>query len=189
MLMRMRREKMNRLNRGDPARPSAGWATRSAIGWAAAGGVSFWLPAAIVSLVLHQAAGLWTLNLAPLAGLALLGAVCWKGLRTEPRWAWALAGVYILGPTFMLLPSVVLHTVPQPDVATRGVWLAVFCIFPPMTIWIAVLNGMIFSVLAATVSLPLLAVRPWGRTPRPGAAPFEARVTSAAFPKLPRRPK
>jgi uncharacterized membrane protein YagU involved in acid resistance len=32
-----------------------------------------------------------------------------------------------------------------------------FCLFPPITLWMALLNGMIISVLIATVTLPFLA--------------------------------
>lgn len=60
----------------------------------------------------------------------------------------------------MLAPSLILHVPSSPWIPGESLWMVLFCLFPPMTLWMAVLNGMIFSVLIATVTLPLLAVYP-----------------------------
>lgn len=57
----------------------------------------------------------------------------------------------------MLLPTLFLHSAQSPAIPGEMVLLVLFCLFPPMTVWIAVLNGMIASVLAATIVLVLLA--------------------------------
>ncbi len=126
--------------------------------WVAVGGLSFWLPGMVIAAVLHQNVSLWTLNLVPLAGLTLLGAATWLATKHLPNWGWVLTGVYILGPVSMLAPSVILHIPSSPKIAEENLWMVLFCLFPPMTLWMAVLNGMIFSVLIATVALPFLAV-------------------------------
>ena len=120
------------------------------------GGLSFWLPAIVVAAALHQNENLWTLNVVPLAGVTLLGATSWIATKHLPKWGWVLAGIYILGPVSMLAPSVFLHVPSSPNVPGEGAWMFFFCLFPPMTLWMTVLNGMIFSVLIATVTLPFL---------------------------------
>jgi hypothetical protein len=130
---------------------------KSRLYWIAVGGLSFWLPTIVVSAALHQDVDPWTLNLLSLAGVTLLGAASWIGTKHLPRWGWVLAGIYILGPVCMLAPSVFLHVPSSPHVPGENTWLFLFCLFPPMTLWMAVLNGRIFSVLIATVALPFLA--------------------------------
>lgn len=125
--------------------------------WIAVGGLSFWLPAIVAAIALHQNANLWTLNAVPLAGLALLGVATWIATKHMPEWGWVLAGIYILGPVSMLAPSVFLHAPSSANVPGENTWMFLFCLFSPMTLWMAVLNGMIFSVLIATVTLPFLA--------------------------------
>ena len=124
--------------------------------WIALGGLSFWLPVIIVAAALHQNVNLWTLNVFPLAGVILLGAASWIGTKHLPKWGWVLAGIYILGPVSMLAPSVLLHVPSSPNIPGESTWILLFCLFPPMTLWMAVLNGMIFSVLIATITLPAL---------------------------------
>jgi hypothetical protein len=125
--------------------------------WIAVGGLSFWLPAIVAAAALHRNAILWTLNAVPLASVALLGVATWIGTKHVPEWGWVLAGIYILGPVSMLAPSVFLHASSSANVPGENTWMFLFCLFPPMTLWMAVLNGMIFSVLIATVTLPFLA--------------------------------
>jgi hypothetical protein len=121
--------------------------------WLAIGGLSFWLPLDVVATALHQNVDLWILNVVPLAGLALLGVVSWIAAKRLPKWGWVLAGIYILGPVSMLAP--------------------LFCLFPPLTLWMAGLNGTIFSVLIATLILPFLAYRERSvRDPEPAKSPF-----------------
>lgn len=130
---------------------------KSGLYWIALGGLSFWLPAIVVNAVLGQKSNLWTLNVVPLAGLALLSVASWISTKHLPKWGWVLAGIYILGPISMLAPSVFLDGPSSPDVPGENAWVFLFCLFPPMTLWMAVLNGMIISVLIATVTLPFLA--------------------------------
>jgi hypothetical protein len=125
--------------------------------WSAVGGLSFWLPAMVVAAAFHEDLNLWALNVIPLAGLTLLGAASWIATNHPPKWGWVLAGIYILGPVSMVAPSVFLHVPSSPNVPGENIWMFLFCVFPPMTLWMAVLNGMIFSVLIATVTLPFLA--------------------------------
>ena len=134
--------------------------------WMAAGGISFWLPCIVAVAALHQNLNLWKLNALPLAGLALLGAASWICTRHLPRWGWVLTGIYILGPVSMLVPSVFLRVQASSNVPGEKAWMFLFCLFPPMTLWLALLNGMIFSVLIATVTLPLLAAYQRGRALR-----------------------
>jgi|SRR5580692_9077763 hypothetical protein len=125
--------------------------------WVAVGGLSFWLPAIVVNVALGQKSNLWTLNVVPLAGVTLLGVASWIGTKRLPKWGWVLAGIYILGPVSMLAPSVFLHVPSSLNIPGENAWKFLFCLFPPMTLWMAVLNGMIFSVLITTVTLPVLA--------------------------------
>lgn len=134
--------------------------------WVSAGGISFWFPSIVAVAALHQNVNLWKLNVLPLAGLALLGAASWIGTRHLPKWGWVLAGIYILGPVSMLAPSVFLRVPASPSVPGEKIWMFLFCLFPPMTLWLALLNGMIFSVLIATVTLPFLAAYLRGRASR-----------------------
>jgi hypothetical protein len=125
--------------------------------WIAVGGLSFWLPTILVAAAFHQHLNLWALNVFPLAGVTLLGAANWIATRHLPKWGWVLAGIYILGPVSMLAPSLFLHVPSSPNVPGESTWMLLFCLFPPMTLWIALLNGMIYSVLIVTVTLPFLA--------------------------------
>ena len=126
--------------------------------WIALGGLSFWLPVMVVNAALDQKSNLWTLNVVPLAGVALLGVASWIGTKHLPKWGWVLAGIYILGPVSMLAPSVFLHVPSSPNIPGENTWTFLFCLFPPMTLWMALLNGMLFSVLIVTAALPFLAV-------------------------------
>jgi hypothetical protein len=122
------------------------------------GGLAFWLPAVLLSALLRWNASAVALNAASLAGLALVSLVA-LARRGVPRWGWALLGVYVLGPGAMFLASA-FNRIPT-TMALPGdwIWTTVFCLLPPMTLWFAMLNGMIVSVLLATVALPLLALR------------------------------
>jgi hypothetical protein len=131
---------------------------KSRLYWVAVGGLSFWLPAIAVAAVLRQNVNLWTLNLVPLAGLASLGWATWLATKRAPKWGWVLVGIYILGPVSMLAPSMIFHIPSSPTIPGETMWTVLFCLFPPMTLWMALLNGMLFSVIAVTVILPFLAV-------------------------------
>jgi hypothetical protein len=130
-------------------------AMRNKLCWLAVGGLSFWIPAIVVETAL-QNANLWTVNIPPLAGLALLSAASWIVTKHLPKWGWVLAGIYILGPVSMMAPSVYIRPSPA-KIPGQNTMMLLICLFPPMTLWLALLNGMIFAVLIATVILPLLA--------------------------------
>jgi hypothetical protein len=140
--------------------------------WITAGGLSFWIPAMVVVAALHQDVSLWSLNVVPLAGVALLCVATWIGTKHMPRWGWVLAGIYILGPVSMLAPLAFVHAPPSPANSGGTLILILLCLFPPTTLWLSLLNGMIFSVLIATVTLPLLAAYLSGRDVRSGSALF-----------------
>jgi hypothetical protein len=130
----------------------------NALRWITIGGLSFWLPVIILGTVLRQDEDhLFTLNVVPLAGVALLGAVSWISTKNLPRWGWVLAGIYTLGPISMLSPSII-HSIIHPTASVPGmpIWLWVLLLLPPVTLWMSLLNGLIFSVLIATVVLPFL---------------------------------
>jgi hypothetical protein len=130
---------------------------RNKLFWIVVGGLSFWLPAIIVGVALHQNVNTVLLNVVPLAGLVLAGAISWMYTKHFPKWGWVLAGIYILGPISMLAPSAFFHAPSSASIPEEKLWIFLFCLFPPMTLWMALLNGMIFSVLIATVTLPFLA--------------------------------
>jgi len=132
--------------------------------WIAVGGLSFWLPAILVAAALHQDVNAIVLNVVSLAGLILLGTVSWIYTKHLPKWGWVLAGIYILGPISMLAPSAFFKA--PASIPGEKIWLILFCLFPPMTLWMALLNGMIFSVLIATVALAFLAVYQKGQAPQ-----------------------
>ena len=98
------------------------------------------------------------LNLAPVAGLVSLGLFTWLHNHIAPKWGWVLTGIYVFGPAAMLLGST--FTRFSPSVSHPGDWFwdLVFCLFPPMTLWMATLNGMIVSILFVSAVLPLLAL-------------------------------
>lgn len=137
--------------------------------WIVLGGLSFWLPAIVDYAFLDQNASWFVSNVLSLAGLALLGVATWLVSRQLPKWGWVLAGIYILGPALMMAPTAFIHGPPSVSVPGGSVWIVLFCLFPPMTLWMALLNGMIFSVLIATVTLPFLAVYLRGPGLQPGS--------------------
>jgi hypothetical protein len=131
---------------------------KSRLFWIVVGGLSFWLPASVVNSALDQKSNLWTLNVVPLVGVALLGAASWTITKHLPKWGWVLAGIYILGPVSMLAPLAFARIPSSPADSGGNLILVLLCLFPPSTLWFSLLNGMLFSVLTATVALPFLAV-------------------------------
>jgi hypothetical protein len=129
---------------------------RDKLYWITVGGLCFWLPAIAVSRVIPDV-NLWALNVIPLASLGLLGVAGWKDALRPPKWGWVLAGIYVLGPACMVIPSVLL----QPGAPAHpgdNLRLILICLFPPMTLWLSLLNFMIFAVLTASLVLPFLAM-------------------------------
>jgi hypothetical protein len=125
--------------------------------WIAVGGLAFWLPAVLLSAMYRWNVSALALNVVSLAGTALLGLITWVTVRKLPRWGWVLAGVYIFGPTAILVASAFARMAPTTSLPGDWIWRVMFCLLPPMTLWLASLNGMIFSVLLVTMALPLLA--------------------------------
>ena len=133
-------------------------AMRHKLFWIAVGGLAFWLPAVVLSAMYRWNVSTVALNLASLTGIALVGLITWGTARRMPRWGWVLAGVYILGPSAMLVASAFARIPPAPNLPGDWIWRIMFSLLPPMTLWMATLNGMIFSVLLVTIALPLLAL-------------------------------
>jgi len=142
---------------------------KSRLYWIVVGGLSFWLPAITVNACLNQKSNLWTLNVVPLAGVTLLGAANWIGTKHLPKWRWVLAGIYILGPVSMLAPLAFSRIPTSPANSGGNLMIVLLCLFPPSTLWFSLLNGMLFSVLIATLALPFLAAYLRGPSLRPGS--------------------
>jgi hypothetical protein len=121
----------------------------------ALGGLAFWMPFVLLSAVYKSSVSIIALNLASVAGLGLFSLIS-RNIRK--KWGWVLAGVYVLGPTAMLASAAVARITPSTTSPRHWVWLVTFCLLPPMTLWLALLNGVIFSVLLVTLVLPLLSL-------------------------------
>ncbi len=115
------------------------------------GGLAFWLPYIVLAAVSRENAGLFWLNAASLLGLTMLGLVSWTRLH-RVEWGWLLAGVYILGPISVFTESAISGRFQFADYHS---WLVavLFCLFPPVTLWLSLNNGMFLSVLIATFLL------------------------------------
>lgn len=135
--------------------------------WMATGGIAFWLPVYFVAEVMGGPLETIILNLAPLAGLAILAWMYRKHHGASPNWGWVLAGIYFLGPILLLAPGLIRSAIN--GTSFKGGWLDLFMLLPPMTLWLALLSGTIFAVLTATVVLPVLANRPPSTTRSPGS--------------------
>ncbi|HEY8056183.1 MAG TPA: hypothetical protein VIE13_09770 [Terriglobales bacterium] len=123
--------------------------------WVLGGGLSFWIPALLAGYL----NGSTTLvNLAAVLGVALFGVIAKQFGTRRPRWGWILVGVYVLGPPVMLAPSA--FAASTAPVEHHLMWALLFCAFPPITLWMSLLNGTIFSLLATTAGLAVLATRP-----------------------------
>src|ERR1039458_7008102 len=131
---------------------------RQKLFWIVMGGLAFWLPTVVLSAIYRWSVSTVALNLASLTGTAVVGLMTWVTVKRMPRWGWVLAGVYILGPTAMLVASAFARILPTTNLPGDWIWRVMFCLLPPMTLWMATLNGMIFSVLLVTIALPLLAL-------------------------------
>jgi hypothetical protein len=124
--------------------------------WIVAGGLAYWLPVVLVSAVYRESLSVVTINVASVAGLLILGVTTWARGKPAPRWGWALVGIYILGPSAMLLAASFGRGPSPPDLPGDWLWMVLVCALPPMTLWLATLDGMIFSVLFVSVALPIL---------------------------------
>ncbi len=133
----------------------------SKIYWLIIGAATFWVPAIYASHFLPQL-NVVMLNAIPLACMILLGIIC-RLLNRSPRWALVLAGIYVLGPVLQLAPSMFTHASPLPSAIHEKMWLLALCLFPPVTLWLALLNGLLYSLLIGTAALTAMA---FGQMPR-----------------------
>jgi hypothetical protein len=121
--------------------------------WIAIGGLSFWLPYVVVMVAFHEDVDWGPLNAVALAGVTVLCAASWLVTKKPPEWGWILAGIYILGPASMFAISLFRDVPFSPDAPGEYLWLLFFLLFPPMTLWISLVSGMLLSLLLATVIL------------------------------------
>jgi hypothetical protein len=126
--------------------------------WIAVGGLAFWVPALMLSAIYRRNVSILALNICSLAGIVLLGLISRITSGRMPDWGWVLAGIYVLGPAAIMASSSFDRLSPLIHHAGDWIWFVVLCLFPPMTLWLATLNGMILSVLLVTVVLPLAAI-------------------------------
>lgn len=125
--------------------------------WIIVGGLVFWLPVVLISVVSGLNANWTVLNITPLVSLALLASLSWIKNKRLPEWGWVLAGIYILGPAAMLIASSFARVQPSASLPDDRLWSIAFGFFPPMTLWMATMDGMILSVLTVTIVLLILA--------------------------------
>jgi hypothetical protein len=133
--------------------------TRDRLYSIAIGGLIFWLPAIALAAISHQNVSVLWSNIASLVGLVGLLILDWIYFKWTIRLNWGLAGVYILGPISLLTIAVLTGAVPPwGEGRQRLLFDLVVCLLPPMTPWLSLLSGQIFSVLAVTIALPLLEI-------------------------------
>jgi hypothetical protein len=123
-----------------------------------AGGLAFWLPVVVVCAVFRDP-GLLPLNILPILGLVALALIDRIGKQRAINWNWALAGIYILGPISILTASAFSggHFPPLTD-RSSGLFWALVCFFPPMTLMLSFYIFTILPLLVASVALPLVAL-------------------------------
>jgi hypothetical protein len=126
--------------------------------WIAAGGLSFWLPVIMIYAIFWDRTNTVALNVGSVLGLVILGLACKVYKKKMPRWGWVLAGIYILGPSAILTTGAFTKIQSSPAIHGGNYILLILCLFPPTTLWFSLLDGTLFSVVAATVGLPLLAI-------------------------------
>jgi len=131
---------------------------RRAALWSVCGGLAFWLPLVLIDAVFGWRADLIPSNLASLAGLGILAGTT-RIRRITPSWGWILTGIYVLGPAAMLLGGSLTQVPGQHSIPGEARVLVLISLIPPMTLWLALLNGMIFSVLPVTVVLAVMSGR------------------------------
>ena len=131
--------------------------TKSRLIWVATGGLAFWLPWSVVSVAAPDS--FWSQIIAPLVGLLCACGVL-VARSTSPRWGWALAGIYIVGPTAMLLTAS-LTGAPPIDGWLEWLFFLAICLFPPMTLWLALLGG---APLVAVIVASVLVFVAWERS-------------------------
>lgn len=128
--------------------------------WLVLGGLGFWVPFVLLFAIYRSSVSMLALNLLPVAGLALLSLISWIIRKKMPRWGWLLAGVYVFGPVAMLSSAAFTRISPSAGAPGHWIWFVTLSLIPPMTLWLALLNGVILSVLFVTLALPLLLLLP-----------------------------
>jgi len=126
--------------------------------WLALGGLGFWVPVVLLSATYRWTESILALNLASVMGLALACLISWVIQKKMPKWGWALAGVYILGPSAIFAAWAVSPFSSSAGLPGDWIWFVTLCLLPPVTLWLALLDGVIFSVLFVTLVLPLLSL-------------------------------
>jgi hypothetical protein len=122
------------------------------------GGLAFWVPVVMLSGIHRREVGALMLNVSSVVSLALVSLVLWGVEKRVPEWGWLLTGIYALGPTAMFAASSFSRNPTSVALAGDWIWLVAFCLLPPMTLWLAMLDGMIFSVIVVTLVLTLLSL-------------------------------
>jgi len=135
---------------------------RHRIWLALAGALEFWIP--LVLLEVTSKNGNFNLILANTLPLITVACVYWLMQKRHPGDQRALSvamliGIYVLGPVMMWLT----WSAHGGGFATaRGphaiLWLLLFTVVPPFTLYLATWNGTLVAVLAATVALAALAM-------------------------------
>jgi len=124
------------------------------------GGLAFWTPVVLVSAIGKFDANIIAQNLVSSAGILIFCLISWTATKRRPKWVWALAGVYTLGPAAMIVAASFTHFSPIRHPPGYWLWFMAVCLFPPMTLWLALGSGLIFSVLFVTFVFPLLSLLP-----------------------------
>ena len=132
--------------------------TRKRILCVVLGGICFWTPTSLIEIVTRHELNLATATLLPPALLVLT----YIGLRTrlgvKRSGLWMLAGVYVLGPIFMMAAWTPLRGGFHISFGSVRDWLylGLMCVVPPFTLVLAGYDGTLFGVLLATLLMPLL---------------------------------
>lgn len=120
------------------------------------GGFAFWAPFVLLAAT-GKFGSILPDNISSLAGIFIFGLISWYAARKLPKWGWVLAGVYVFGPTAMFTAAVLAHNLSKSSLDHWWVFVAI-CLLPPMTLWLSFVDGMIFSVMFVTLTLPLLSL-------------------------------
>lgn len=132
------------------------------------GGFCFWAPTTVIHILTRRDLNLVVATVLPPA--ALLGA--YFGLRRHIQLKnaalWMLAGLYVLGPIFIMAGWTPLRGgFYIPLAGWRDfVYLALICFVPPFTLVLAGYDGTMFGMLAATVLMIAINRKMEGRTGR-----------------------
>lgn len=122
------------------------------------GGVSFWVPTTTVELATrHELNGIVG-TLVPPAALLAAYLLLRRHIRLKSAALWMLAGTYLLGPLFMMVGWTALGGGFASSLNGRNdpAYLALACVFPPLTLVLAGYDGTLLGVLLVTLLMPLV---------------------------------